>query len=359
MMSAGSSVLPLGSSIKFNWLFNKRTDLLFFYSSIFLGVLCYCLLQNTQVSNSLLSMVLISNAFGAGPFHFGATWFPYFDRQNFQHFWQDPLKRKVFFWAPPAILAISIGAFFICVPLITFIWLVWTIQHIVQQNVGILLLYHRYQEGEAMVDRGIEVRSQQLSAVFFSLMFFHRIMMNGLLSPLMNILELIALIAAVLAIRLYIVSLCKQLQSGCSLNLSAFSFWLFSVFCMAPAAFIGKDYAQAFIIPLTVHWFQYLAINYVLVNRKYSHQSNLSQNLPVSHPLLLFLAVCGITLAVVFIVTVISHQCSPGTIMYNLFGGFVMAIGLIHYFLDAFLWRFRDPFLRQTVLPFLKIPTAA
>lgn len=358
-MSAELSALPLGSSIKFNWLFNKKADLLFFYSSILLGILCYCLLQNAQIGNSILPVILISNAFGAGPFHFGATWFPYFDRQNLQHFWQDPLKRKVFFWAPLIILAVTIGAFFIYIPFITFIWLIWTIQHIVQQNVGILLLYHRYQEGEAMVNRTIEVRSQQLPAIFFSLIFFHRIMMNGIACPLMDILKLIALIASAWAIRLYLVSLYKQLQAGQSLNLSAFTFWIFSVLCMAPAAFIGNDYSSAFIIPLTVHWFQYLAINYILVNRKYNNQSSFSQNLPVAHPLLLFLTVCGISLAIVLIASVIGRQCSPGTIMYNLFGGFVMSVGLTHYFLDAFLWRFRDPFLRQTVLPFLKNPAAA
>ncbi|MCA9804377.1 MAG: hypothetical protein KC777_20550, partial [Cyanobacteria bacterium HKST-UBA02] len=37
-----------------------------------------------------------------------------------------------------------------------------------------------------------------------------------------------------------------------------------------------------------------------------------------------------------------------------LISGAIMGLSFVHYLQDAWLWRFRDPFIRQSVLPFLK-----
>jgi hypothetical protein len=353
-MLTRSLSLPDQSSIKFDWLFNKKIDFLFFYASVLVGILCYALLQIFDQKNSLLMIAIVGTAFGAGPLHLGATVFPYLDKKNIQHFWQNPVKRRIFFYAPPIIFALTIALSFICVQLVVFVFLVWTIQHIVQQNVGILLLYHRPNSEEASVDRVLEARSMQLPALFFSLLYFHRVLMNNMPLLVLNVCQVIVFILAVLSIRMYIGSLSKQIKAGKQLNMSAFYFWLFSVFCLAPIGFMGKDYTSAFIIPLTAHWFQYLVINAVLVKRKYIGNSAYQNNLPKTHPLVLFMITCILVCMIVLSATVVSSLVKNGTILYCIVGGTVTATGLIHYFLDAFLWRFRDPFLRETVLPFLK-----
>ena len=61
-----------------------------------------------------------------------------------------------------------------CPPLILGIWFVWSIQHLVQQNIGILLLYHNARANEVVVNRKTETLSVQVSAVLFSLLFIRR-----------------------------------------------------------------------------------------------------------------------------------------------------------------------------------------
>src|ERR1700721_2635558 len=203
-MLTSSLSLPDQSSIKFDWLFNKKIDFLFFYASVLVGILCYALLQIFDQKNSLLMIAIVGTAFGAGPLHLGATIFPYLDKKNIQHFWQNPVKRRIFFYAPPIIFALTIALSFICVQLVVFVFLVWTIQHIVQQNVGILLLYHRPNSEEATVDRVLEARSMQLPALFFSLLYFHRVLMNNMPLLVLNVCQVIVFILAVLSIRMYI-----------------------------------------------------------------------------------------------------------------------------------------------------------
>ncbi len=353
-MLTDSLSYPNQTSMKFDWMFNKKTDFLFFYASILIGVLCYALLQVLDQKNSLLMMAIVGTAFGAGPLHLGATIFPYLDKKNIQHFWQNPVKRRIFFYAPPLILALTIALSFICVQLVVFVFLVWTIQHIVQQNVGILLLYHRPKSEEAIVDRTLEARSMQLPSLFFSLLYLQRVLMNNMPFWPLNVLQVIVCLISILCVIMYMARLHKQLKAGKQLNVPAFYFWVFSVFCLAPIGFLGKDYTAAFVIPLTAHWFQYLILNFVLVKRKYIGNSSYTSNLPKTHPLILFAITCVLACLVVLSATVISSLIKNDTSMYYIVGGAVTASGLIHYFLDAFLWRFRDPYLQETVLPFLK-----
>jgi hypothetical protein len=35
--------------------------------------------------------------------------------------------------------------------------------------------------------------------------------------------------------------------------------------------------------------------------------------------------------------------------------GAMLGLALCHFFLDAFIWRFRDQFQRQNILPYLKV----
>ncbi len=346
--------LPKTLSIKNDWLFSKTTDLLFFYGSILVGIICYGLLQLFEQRNSLILIVLAASVFGAGPLHLGASLFPYFDKRNLQYFKSTAINRKIFFYAPPLIFALSVILSLICTPLVVFIFLVWTIQHLVQQNIGILLLYHRSNSGQAIVNRTIEARSQQISALFFSLLYFHRVLLNNMPSMLLNVLEVISCIAALIFVRLYLTSLSKQIHEGKYLNCPAVCFWIFSIFCLAPIAFLGHDYSSAFIIPLAAHWFQYLAINFILVKRKYSDNVSQLKNLPAINPMLLFGVTCGFVCFTVLGFTVLSTVLTPKLLLSNILGGVVVAFGLTHYLLDAFLWRFRDPFLRESVLPFLK-----
>lgn len=349
-MAQESLTVPYRMVFKFDWLLGKRVDVLFFYFPILIGVFCYLVFNDPN--NSIFLGVLIANAFGAGPLHFGATWFAYFDKKNLGHYWGDKRKRAVFFLMPAIIVALTMIGVVVSRPLIVFIWQVWSIQHLVQQNVGILLLYHRPNGGEAVASRAIEAKSLQLAAIFFYLVFFHRVMLGPLSFVLVDVVTILSLLATIVAVYLYIAQLIRQLQQGRYLNVPAFLFWIFSLFCLAPLAYLGQHYADGFMIPLTVHWFQYIAINYLLVKRKYTTAA--VSNLPGSHPVVLFASVCLVMLLVMFALDVLRRMWLPQTIMHTAAEGLLMSIALTHYYLDAFLWRFRDPFQRENVLPYVK-----
>jgi len=201
----------------------------------------------------------------------------------------------------------------------------------------------------------LEARSQQLPALFFSLVYFQRVLMNNTTFIIMDIIKGIALLAALLAVLTCFRNLYKQVKAGKYVNAPAFAFWIFSVFSLLPIAVLGKDYSSAFIITLSVHWFQYLTINTILVKRKYSPGADQLQT--SAKPITLFISTCLMACFIVLgsslLSTALTNKNTAGIIM----GALAAAFGLTHYFLDAFLWRFRDPFLRETVLVFLKKQT--
>jgi hypothetical protein len=354
MSSKPAAVTANQSAIRFDWLFSQRNDLLFFFAPILVGYLCFSLMRTAEIKQSILLFVFINSGFGASPMHLGATWFSYLDKANLNYWWQNKEKRMVFFLAPPLLLITSVVAAFLNTTLLFLVWQFWSILHLVQQNIGILLLYHRPSAGEAIVERKLEVRSQQLAALFFYLVFVHRIMLGNQPGIWFDVIKLVSLAAAGIAIVMYLVELSKQIRSGKHLNGSAFLFWVFSVLCLTPLAFIGKDFSEAYVIPNVVHWFQYLGINYMLVSRKYSTETEYRGNLPGFHPLLMFVGMCLVLFLIMETISCFVMITRGSEFLFPLFVGLSFGFGFCHYFQDSFIWRFRDPFLRQTVLPFVK-----
>jgi len=368
----------LPKPVKFAWLFGARTDLLFFYAPILFG----CLLlagEQSMLSSSALWAIVLLNALGAGPFHQGATWLSYFDPRNRAEFNATPLKRFVFFAAPLLIFFGTIAGMMIYPLAAILIFFAWSLQHIVSQNIGILLLYHNHDSDEAVVDRRLEIRTQVMSALTFGLLFFYRAMFESAhheilvsapqiqLSPftttvvwLSYLLPLVAAIGLYTAwsIGKYFYELNCRLQEGKALNVPALMFWVYSIASLLPLAMLGKSFEEGNLIPSTVHWFQYIVINYVLVKNKSGISSVAAGGIPPIP------AGSGRSTRLFFLVGLLAVVCVMGTSLaavaaggqpklQQLLIGIVMGFGGVHYFLDAYLWRFREPSRRQAVLPYL------
>lgn len=327
--------------------------------------------SNLMTSSALLAL-LIPTSFGLGPFHQGPTWLSYFDAKNREWFGSHVKKRMIFFAGPPLILLCSIVGMFLCKWLIIAIWLLWSIQHLVQQNVGILLLYHNHNRGEAVVDREIEIRSLHIATVFFTLVMIRRLYFEHNPSIVLDGIVIISGLATLSFMAIYIAQLTAKIKAGAYLNMPALIFWLLSILCMLPMGLLGKNFAIAFLAPVTWHWFQYIGLNFRLVKNKYTgalenasdeKKANLSA-LPIARPLLLFFGVClGIAAVNLFLMsqsTVPSGSSydvgqTTGQSQYiNLFLGMTIGLALCHFFLDAFIWRFREAYPRQAILPYLK-----
>jgi hypothetical protein len=133
-------------------------------------------------------------------------------------------------------------------------------------------------------------------------------------------------------------------RSGRSINLPAQLFWLISITVLSPLALVSKDFNQAILIPLIVHWAQYVGLNVFYILNRYSSSPDSKAQLRGQ---LAYLIIPG-TICVAIFFYLGTQVTTP------LATGLIFGIGFVHYIQDAFLWRFRDPVLRQELLVFLK-----
>lgn len=336
------------------WLSNSRADVAFFFAPAFVAIVLTSLFRHDAVVNSPFLLFLILQGFALGPFHQGLTWFQYFDKTNLRHFSQS----KNLFWAfvaPALVVVFATVVYWFSPALMIFVYVVWTIKHIAKQNVGILLLYHNHARNEAIVPRDIETRSIETSAALFSFLF-----LNGLVAQSGWIAVAVHLLIAVLSIEFiwltarFVISLKHQIVSeGKALNAPALVLWMMSCLVLVPFA-LAKDYGQGLFVALVMHWFQYVGLNAMLIRRKYSVQSN-KKLLIGGRPAALFFFV-GIFYALLSmpIEAFAINPINPSNWILRILVGFVSGLTLSHYFMDALIWRFREPFNRAAILSYLK-----
>lgn len=335
-------------------MFGREHDLFYFFFSLLIGVGVFFLTQSSLTTSAIVFAALVPTAFGVGPFHQGPTIFMYFDKKNREHYLSTTQKRIIFFLAPPVLIALAVLGTVYCKPLTNAIWFTWSIQHLVQQNVGILLLYHNPRDNEAVVERKKEVLSLQIPSIFFTGLFVRRIIMSGHSNMVFDaVLGGLALWSAVLMVN-YFVDMRRQVMEGKAVNVPALLFWFISVVCLCPMGFMGKDFTEAFVIPVTWHWFQYIGLNWRLLRKKYAGGEE-NANLPTASPVFLFIATC-MTLAIVNTALAIFAR-TPGLHLMakDALIGVLIGLSSVHYFLDAFMWRFREPYQRASILPYLII----
>ncbi len=340
-------------SVRFDWMFSPWQDLLFFFLPVPIAFLMFAGAQAFEATNALLFALIAQEVLGLGAFHQGATWFHFLDKSNRDHYLVGFKGFRDFIAAPLALFLVTMAAE-VYVPALTFfVYVCWSLNHAVQQNVGVLLLYQNSKSEEARIPRNIQVWSQRWMALCFALMFFRRVLVPG--TPLMDLMWVPIGICALTGLGysiLYIVKLANQLAAGKYVNLPGFMFWLVCITYLIPFGLLGKNYNDALLIPLVVHWCQYIGINYVVAQRKY--QGGRTENLPMKRPLVLY-ALSGFSL-VGFVALLTYFQSDQGnnqSLSGQLLRGAVLGLGMVHYYLDGFIWRFRDKFPRDAMLPYL------
>ncbi len=357
------------------WLWDARRDVAFFFAPACISIVAVTLFKQNAVINSPFLLFLILQGFALGPFHQGLSWFQFFDKANFREY-KSPTNFWWAFGAPLLLIAVSTVAYWFSPPAVVFAYVVWTIQHIAKQNIGVLLLYHNHDREEAIVPRDIEARSIETSAALFSFLF-----LNGAISQTGWVAMAVHLLIAVLSIEFLSLivrfgrSLWHQVYvEGKSLNALSLCLWTVSCLAFLPFA-MAKDYAQGLFVALVIHWFQYVGINALLVQRKYagastrlfgetnrlsgdtSRLSGDARKLVIAgnQPALLLCA-AGLLFALVSMPVQASTLggVNQNNWILRLLVGMVYGMTLSHYCLDAFIWRFREPFNREAILRYLK-----
>ena len=350
-----------GQGLKFvsPWMLGKRADLCYFFLPVFLGLALFFLSQSELVNKSVFWAAVLGFGMAIGPFHQGPTLFTYLDKKNRQYYFSSRKNIFLFIVMPPLLVLTSISAAFAS-PLALFVIVsLWHIQHLVQQNIRVLAIYHGNdpKSNEAIPNANLSATTQWGAAIVCTLISCARTNFIGLQAlPGLNIL-IIALASWVLVRCIqYLLDLHKQVREGAALNLPALGLWLIGMLSMIPVAFLGQDFFAPFVIPLMIHWIQFIGLNIYLVRRKY--RTDCRADLPGTNPLLMLLSFCACyTLALVFI----QRYADPtaGQEWWRTLAlGTVMGLGMCHYFLDTYIWRFDQEFQKEAFMGYLNSKTA-
>lgn len=331
---------------------SARAELFTFYLPLLISVPLVLLIQGPQAKSSVVISFLILQGLGLAPFHLGTTWFHATDKKIRTYFCGSWIKFSKFALSAAAIVSVSLAGMIFFPSILLGIYVLWTVQHLTQQNVGILLLHHNLGSNDVVVERKVEVRTLHAAAWCFSLCFISKFApAHSLTQILCGLVLLASFFDLGASLVKYIGEVNSQLQAGKKLNMAAQSFWLLSVLFLLPLA-IGRDFNEALLVPLVLHWFQYIGLNLYLIKRKYAG-ANRDLLVFKIEPAFQFVAVGTIFTLFFLGLGVWANLHCHGWQREALFS-LVLSLGMIHYLHDAFLWRFREPFLRQELLAYIK-----
>jgi len=359
----------VGQLFVYPWMASRNFDLFWFFGPILVALAASVLIQKFPAMGTGILFLLLINAFGVGPAHQGPTWFFYFDKKNREH-WTADNKRLFFYFAAPLLVFIASIVLSVYTPAIGFlITTAWSVQHFVQQNFGVTLLYHNKNNNEALPDRNLLLRSLWSPAVFFTAMFFLSYFNNpstiaattgGLMPPLPapKPLEtwMVGMLIGLGGLALYDVGryaldMRRQVAQGARINVPALMFWVASALYFVPFVIPGQRIETLWLIPGTMHWFQYIGLNVILVKEKYKDPERRA-DLPCG-AMALMVVLCIATALFFTINRAYALNFSMDSEQYRFFLGIYFGLANVHYYQDAFFWRFREKFQRESIMPYL------
>jgi len=229
---------------------------------------------------------------------------------------------------------------------------VWNIYHVGRQSHGILSIYRRLNNG-ATDERAVAMVAILSVNATMALWFADRF------TPLYGVLKSVHPLvpwlvpAAIMPIALsslgvLIYRLSKRARR---IQLPEGAFLLTSLLLFHPYLWV-RDAGLATMGMLIGHFFQYLAIVWLLNHRKYQRsEGSASQRLLAiasSSPGTVIITICVIGL-VIFGAERMTAFVGAGMAYIIAFN----ALSLTHFYLDGLIWAFRNPFVRQSIGPYL------
>jgi hypothetical protein len=347
--------------IKYPWLLGQQQDLLFFIVPTIIAFLVYGIIA--AVPSLCAASVVFTVLYALNVVHQASTYFHFADQRNRKYYFGTPKQCFKFIVLPIALLAASIAVGFVYFQLVIVAWFIWGIPHVVQQNTGILLLYHNPRTGEAIVPRDLEILTIRLSTLFFVLVAAYRGWLPVFSSSSFSKFYLVALslvfVAFVTSVILYLLDLHAQIKNGATFNAPAFLFWILCLSFYMPLAVTQNS--LALLLPSVLHWVQYIGLNSVMVKRKYSGEqaqflSLLASEKAVTSRTEGFRFFVYFTVAVLFFQYGLYLLCLtlwPQANYMNVWNSAFLGLAMVHYLLDGFIWKFREEYNRKAILPYL------
>lgn len=363
-MTSSTPAVTSEKILVYPWMASRNFDLLWYFAPILVAIAATYLIQYVPYFGTGLLMLFVANAFGVGPAHQGPTWFFYFDKRN-RAYWAENKKRIFIYYVAPVMVFVLSILLAVYIPALSLtIMALWGIQHFIQQNFGITLLYHNKNNNEAIPDRDLLLRSLWTPAILFSTMFFYHVLFGPalatvdpkVLSPAVisagaNVIFVLLGLLAIFDVSRVLLSLRKQVAGGARINVPAFMFWVVSVLYFVPYVLPGQKLETVNLINGTMHWFQYIGLNMILIEQKYAGEER-KRDIPCGAFLLMAILCIGSTLF--FLLDRGVQQTFPiDSFNWRVLMGVYIGLANVHYYQDAFFWKFREKFQRDSIMPFL------
>lgn len=344
------------TSLQSQWVVSKKFDLAFFLFPFLLGV-AYFLLIYFLPAYALITTAIVWVVFAQA--HFGSTWFVYFDKKNREYYRQHPF---IYYVMPPIIIAFVLLLGYLNLTALVVLISIVSLYHVTKQSYGILQLYRMKNCEKDQIERDTEKRALFGWSLFFGgYGAFHlpdfRAFILPFEQPVRIGLWVLFALTAYYSIKM-VGQFLRRERNSAQKNI----FLLGSLILYSPylyAAVILVDIYQMEIATLTsliAHYMQYMGIVWLVNRNKYQDTNEYGQKNPllktVSKRIPVIVAVIlGYGLLMAAFRWGVPKQ---NEVLYKIIPNIVLALVAVHFYLDAFIWKFSNPYYKETVLPFIK-----
>lgn len=310
--------------------FSQKIDFLLLLCPIWISISYFLLIHNYQDNRTLIFFIYL---FLLGEIHFASTWLFFTNKDN-RHW---ALNKKISIFFIPAILIffyILIGLNNLKVAI--FLGSLFSSYHVIRQSIGIFKLFG----GAKFHLSSLYISMIWIFSIGWLLIGFARFFLPWIFTELgwaydsiffakqISILTSICLVASILT------SIFITLKSN---DLKMTLATLTGIYIYSAYSFV--DYPQdAVVMGVGIHWCQYIA----LTGKLYLFSKNQINTLFDSSKLP-FLLIYSLVFA-----SIQTNNGSSYTVGTNLLL-LPLAFQAYHYYLDAFIWRFSDPYLRSQI----------
>ena len=359
--------ISFGARATFNYVHSPLFDWTFFLAPFWASLLYLGLITAFPAHVALifvLSYIVLAET------HFASTWTIYLDPDNRREY---RARQSVYYWVPLGIMAgCVLLAWAVSLKVTLLFGALVSGVHVTRQSTGIVALYRAKARQLEPAHKRWENLTLYLASGTFLAIGFRRFYVGpsssfGVLSqafhPLIPLLDAgIAALAlgALFSVGRVVLLEARRVQENKELSASKLVALGYSVFLYSPYLFATRM-EDAVAIGVGIHYVQYLGIVWLLNKNKYTVGTVagprptldrrvlgwLSQKLWVRWPYLLFYAA---VMAYLRQGGFRWDTLAPASWLYSI----PIGLQVVHYHLDAFIWRFSNPYIRANVLPYLR-----
>ncbi len=332
------------------WIGSAGFDLAFFILSPLVGLLVIFGTQHSPLGTALA----VGASYLIGVPHYLSSFSFFLGDENLRHY---RTRFAVFFIVPILILATVLALRVMAVAhVVQATIFVWNVYHVAAQSAGILSLYRRLGGGDQ------SERFWGLYAIVFvyATMAFWYVERFQPLHALLTVahpaipgaLPFFCLAGAIYFGLGYAMRLMRRAQP---MALPEKAFLATSLLLFHPYLWV-EDSHLATLGMLMGHFIQYLAIVWLLNRRKFvpasgSRRQQWLGKVSASLPLLLAAIVCS---------GLLFYAMDKGSRLLEISTAYVIlfnSLALVHFYIDGLVWAFKNPFVRQSIGPFLSLET--